>query len=205
MKNLWFSSMLLAPAIANMGCSGDLYVAKDVSPDGGSASNGDAGSSTSRPLDASTSSVDGGGGGSAGVSFAAEVMPIFQRTCTVSSECHGQVGNAQEENLYLGNGAGGTPSSQIHDLLVGVPSKEDPSMNLVTARDPSNRYLWLKVSGDPNSNPLVVSGCAKATSLCNTCETSQPCGYRQPYLASPLPTGELDAIQNWIVQGAQNN
>jgi hypothetical protein len=227
MKKLWLSCMLFAPPLASLGCPGDLSVAKDAPPDG--AFNGEAGSSSSPLVDATTAPVkpgapsppNGTSRGQAmgvvnaaadasvparpGVSFAAEVMPIFQQSCTLSSVCHGQVGNAGEEDLYLGDNTGGTPSTQIHDLLVGVPSTEDPSMNLVRAGDPANSYLWIKVSGDPNSNPSVVKGCAKAASACAICGTGQPCGAIQPYLGEMLPAATLGTIQNWIAQGAQNN
>jgi hypothetical protein len=72
--------------------------------------------------------------------LSADVMPIFQRGCTLSSVCHGQMNNAQEENLYLGlnAGGGGTADSQaVYSGLVGVASKEDSSMNLVTTGDTS--------------------------------------------------------------------
>jgi hypothetical protein len=228
MKNLWLSCMLLAPALASLGCPGDLSVAKDAPPDG--AFNGDAGSSSSPPVDATTAPVQPGATSSPpngttsgqpmgvvnadadtsvhaspGVSFAADIMPIFQMSCTLSSVCHGQVGNTSEESLYLGPNVGGTPSTQIHDLLVGVPSMEDPSMNLVTAGDPANSYLWVKVSGDPNSNPSVVKGCAMAASACASCTTSQPCGVMQPLAGEMLPTDTLGEIRNWIAQGAKNN
>ena len=115
------------------------------------------------------------------------------------------MGNSGEENLYLGANAGGTSPAAIHDLLVGVRSKEDPSMNLVTAGDTSSSYLWHKVFGDQNSNPSVASGCRTAVSPCEDCTTNAPCGASEPYLSAPLAAFEQCAIQGWITQGAQNN
>ncbi len=112
---------------------------------------------------------DGGSGcGSAPASFSANIMPIFQQSCSLTSVCHGQMGNGSEENLYLGANTGGTSPSAIHNLLVGVRSVEDPSMNLVTAGDTSTSYLWHKVVGDRNSNAAVASGCAMAVARAKT-------------------------------------
>jgi hypothetical protein len=142
------------------------------------------------------------------VSFGTDVIPIFQSGCTIASVCHGQMNNAAEENLYLSENGGGGGSADIQAVyrgLVGVASKEDPSMNLVAAGDPSRSYLWHKVYGDENSNPSVVSGCANAPSQCQDCNTSTPCGGDQPYLGEALGSADLCTIQNWIGQGAQNN
>jgi WD40-like Beta Propeller Repeat len=157
------------------------------------------------PVAPPAKSYDGGSCASAAVSFGTDVMPIFQRGCTLSSVCHGQVNNLAEEGLYLGDNAGGTSPTTIHDVLVGVPSREDPSMNLVTAGDPSSSYLWHKVYGDQNSNPSVARGCANTPSQCTDCTTSTPCGGSQPYLGAPLGSADLCTIQSWIGQGALNN
>jgi hypothetical protein len=149
---------------------------------------------------------DGGNGasgcGSAAVSFRTDIMPIFQQSCTLSSVCHGQMNNTSEENLYLGENGGATDAGALYGMLVGVPSKEDPSMNLVTAGDPANSYLWHKVVGDQNS---LASGCAKAATQCTDCNSTQPCGGNQPYLGEMLQETDLCAIENWISQGARNN
>lgn len=148
---------------------------------------------------------DGGACGSAPVSFGNDILPIFRSGCTLTQVCHGQMGNAAEEKLYLGGYAGGTSPSVVYQGLVGVPSEEDPSMDLVTSGNPSSSYLWHKVYGDQNSNPSVASGCASAAVPCEACTVSTPCGGSQPYLGELLPGDELCAIQNWIGQGALNN
>jgi hypothetical protein len=144
------------------------------------------------------------------VSFSADVMPVFRRGCTLSSVCHGQMNNAAEENLYLGNngGGGGSADSQaVYSGLVGVPSKEDPSMNLVTSGDLQNSFLWHKVNDDQmtlNSGTLA-SGCMQATTICFDCTTTMPCGEYMPYLGELLAADDLCTIENWISQGAPNN
>jgi hypothetical protein len=188
-----------------LGMGSDAGVGSDAiaASDTGGGSDASALSEASSGWDAGA--YDGGACGSAAVSFGTDIMPIFRSGCTLSSVCHGQVGNAGEEDLYLGDYAGGTSPSVVYQRLVGVRSKEDPSMDLVTSGNLSSSYLWHKVYGDQNSNPAVASGCANAASQCDDCTPSAPCGAMEPYLGESLPTADLCAIQNWIGQGAQNN
>ncbi len=172
-------------------------------PDAGSGADVDAGPVVGGGSDAGP--YDGGACGSAPVSFGNDIVPIFRSGCTLSSVCHGQMGNDAEEDLYLGDNAGGTSPAVVYQGLVGVRSKEDPSMNLVTSGNLSSSYLWHKVYGDQNSNPTVASGCANAPMQCVACTVSAPCGESQPYLGELLPEADLCAIQNWIGQGASNN
>ena len=66
--------------------------------------------------------------------------------------------------------------------LVGVASNQLTSMSYVTPGDPDNSYLWHKLAGTQAS----VGGS----------------GVRMPS-ASGLPQGDLDAIEAWILGGAQ--
>jgi hypothetical protein len=141
------------------------------------------------------------------VSFMSDVIPAFQQNCTVSSECHGQMNNSGEENLFLGfgPGMGTTVPMDVYSELVGVPSKEDPAMNLVTASDTSTSYLWQKLQNTQNN---FASDCMKATAMCTDCNATTPCGGLMPYDGEPLATSDpqnLCTIQSWITQGAQNN
>ena len=98
-------------------------------------------------MDAAGDSGDGGGTngydgaigydgatgcGSAAVLFSADIMPIFQRGCTLSSVCHGQMNNAPEENVYLGlnSGAGGSAESpsSVRIFSIGNPKLSAPTM-----------------------------------------------------------------------------
>ena len=74
-------------------------------------------------------------------------------------------------------------------------------MNQVTAGDVASSYLSHKVVGDQGS---LDSQCAGAQP-CSTCTAQDPCGATMPYLEAPLPQREIDTINAWIVQGAQNN
>jgi hypothetical protein len=153
----------------------------------------------------SSSTAPTGGGP---VSFSKDVMPIFQTGCTLSSECHGQMNNAAEENLYLGDNVMNTPDiiKQVYAGLVGVAALEDPAMKLVTPSDPSTSFLFHKLNNTQNN---FASDCAKAT-LCSdaSCTAQTPCGTFMPYLGSEFDTDQPDhfaKIQSWIEQGAMNN
>ena len=151
----------------------------------------------------STAAPDGGGGGGP-VSFSKDVMPIFQTGCTLSGACHGQMNNAAEENLYLGDNLMNTPAiiAQVYMGLVGVPALEDPAMSLIAKGDTSKSYLSHKLVGDQNN---FASDCAKAT-LCpdQSCTPTTPCGTFMPYLGS-IDLNRAAIINNWITQGALNN
>ena len=158
------------------------------------------------PDSGSDGAADSGSDGAAApASFENDVMPIFQQGCTLSSVCHGQANNAAEENLYLGDAVANTPAiiAQVYAGLVGVKSDEDPSMNQVTAGDVANSYLSHKLVGDQGS---LASQCAAAAQLCGaSCTAQNPCGASMPYLGEPLRQQDVDAINAWIAQGAQNN
>jgi len=166
-------------------------------------------SSSSPPAGGSSSSSGGGSSGSCDlttpVSFKTDVIPVFQMGCTLSQSCHGQMNNAAEEDLYLGENVGATDASTVYSMLVGVSSKEDPSMPLVTMGSTANSYLWHKVFAD---QATLASQCAKASMLCTDCTADAPCGGLMPYNGEPLATDApqwLCTIQGWITQGAQNN
>jgi hypothetical protein len=163
-------------------------------------------SSSSSPSPAGDS--DGGGSGST-VSFQADIVPIFQQSCEISSSCHGQPNNAGEENLFLGDFTGEDAGvvSQVYTGLVNVKSEENPEMNLVTPGSPSTSWLYQKLSNTPQMLTTFAGDCAKGTCNAPTC-MGAPCGTSMPYLNAMLQTADpaaLEAINDWITQGAMNN
>jgi hypothetical protein len=163
-------------------------------------------SSSSSPAPAGGSSSSGGSSGGSGsvVSFQADIVPIFQQSCELSSSCHGQPNNSAEENLFLGDLTGEDAGvvSQVYTGLVNVKSLEDPTMNLVTPGSPSTSWLSHKMAGD---QATFASDCA--TGMCNngaTCTAATPCGTSMPYGNSLLPD-DAATINAWITQGALNN
>jgi hypothetical protein len=151
---------------------------------------------------------DGGGGGP--VSFAKDVLPVLQMNCTTGNVCHGSMRTVNVENLFLAPSSGpidAATAKMIYDELVGVKSLEDPSMDLVTPKNPDRSFLLQKVLGTQDK---LASECLKAPSLCPspTCGPKTPCGTTMPYLGEMLgildPMG-LQNLTDWIAQGAKDN
>jgi hypothetical protein len=138
------------------------------------------------------------------VSFKTDVVPVFEKGCTLSAVCHGQMNNATEEDLYLGENAGGTNAATVYSMLVGVKAKELPTMNLVTASDLDNSFLWQKING-PDGLAALGSQCMMAPKQCTDCSGSTPCGSTMPYPGGTIDPGYKCTIQNWIQGGALNN
>ena len=140
------------------------------------------------------------------VSFATDVMPIFQQSCALAV-CHGQANNAAVENLYLGDGTNNTPDviARVYEGIVGVPSLEDPTMSVVTASSAAKSYLSFKLAGQQGQ---LSAQCAKAAAPCADCAEPTPCGSFMPFggtVFSQESPAQFATIQNWIAQGAKNN
>lgn len=124
---------------------------------------------------------DGGGGGNGGTTgptnptLALDVQPIFTASCALAG-CHTGTGPAEGLDLSSGNTFGNT---------VGIPSAQLPSMNRVTANDPSQSYLVHKIEGTQGS----VAGT----------------GSRMPLGRAALSSTQIATIRAWITSGARNN
>ncbi len=154
----------------------------------------------------SSTNANGDAGSDAPVSFANDVMPIFQQNCTQSNVCHGQMNLAVVENLYLGISSptvDPATTKSVYDELVGVKSVEDPAMNLVTADNAETSYLVHKLNGDQNMFDAECAKAGKCTSV--NCTIQMPCGAPMPYDAEMLSGMSLQQITDWINQGAKNN
>jgi hypothetical protein len=145
------------------------------------------------------------------VSFKTDIIPIFQQSCTLSMECHGQPNNAGELNLYLGLNPNTGPNTaatimMAYQALVGVNSVEDPAMPLVKPMDTTNSYILYKLNGTQNSTASVSSECAKNLCGSSDCTAATPCGALMPDTAAmPIAMDEIQTITDWISQGAPNN
>jgi hypothetical protein len=136
-------------------------------------------------------------------------MPLFQGSCSRGgSACHGDptvaIKNAPGgSRQYFGPqlDAGGLITSaanlqMIHDGFVGVKSWDLTTMNVVTAGDPRNSFLWYKIEGTQNTLDIQ---CAKGGQL-------GYCGLSMPNdTVMLIPQNQRDMICNWIEQGAPNN
>lgn len=131
------------------------------------------------------------------VTFGSDVLPIMNASCgTEGATCHGTPAVVSLQRPFLGIVDGGADAAEIVEGIVGVKSQEDPSMNLVTASDPTNSFLMHKVDGDQCT---LASECAASTTPYTNC------GLAMPYTEAQLPQSDRDTIRRWIAQGAQNN
>jgi hypothetical protein len=171
-------------------------------------------SSSSTPAAATVPDGVVGCASSSTVSFQKDIIPLFQLSCTLSAVCHGQMGNSAEENLYLGENAGGTDVNTVYMGIVGAPAIENPMQSLVAKGSIQDSYLWHKVhANDQGVYPELASQdllnqCAPTAMMpgaCSNCIAPAFCGAGMPYLSEPLEDTQLCLLQNWILAGAQNN
>jgi hypothetical protein len=94
---------------------------------------------------------------------------VFTPIC---SKCH--IGASAPQGLQLDAG-------HSFNLLVGVPSVEQPNLLRVKAGDPDNSYIVHKIEGLPGIT-----------------------GGQMPLGETPLPQTTIDAIRQWITNGAPN-
>jgi methionine-rich copper-binding protein CopC len=94
---------------------------------------------------------------------------VFTPIC---SKCH--IGASAPEGLQL-------DAAHSYNLLVGVPSAEDPSLLRVKPSDPDNSYMVRKIEGAPGIQ-----------------------GGQMPLGETPLPQATIATIRQWIINGAPN-
>jgi hypothetical protein len=137
------------------------------------------------------------------VSFASDVMPIFQASCaTGGTSCHAAGPNPTPMALFLGGGA--ESAKAIHDRIVGQPSGENPAMNLVTAGDPAHSFLMHKMDNDQCT---LASQCAAGTyaNVYKNCGAVMPQPVPPATTSDALPAAQRDTVRAWIMQGARND
>ncbi len=94
---------------------------------------------------------------------------VFTPICSV---CHN--GGSAPQGLQL-------DAAHSYDLLVGVPSSEQPALKRIDPSSPDTSYLVLKIQGSPGIS-----------------------GVRMPANGPPyLPQSTIDVIRQWITDGAQ--
>jgi hypothetical protein len=127
------------------------------------------------------------------VSFQNDVVtPIFRPHCGLSAACH-QLTTGAVSGLYLGSNAtsGSADVAKVYANLVGKPSVDLPTMNLVTAGDDAHSFILHKLDGDQCVfDPQCVDG---------------DCLSQMPQNSTPLDVPTRDTIRRWIAQGAPNN
>ncbi len=149
----------LLAALAVAGCAGDgTGLDQNGQPVGLSGSSSGAGSSSS------------GGGSTVTADFQSIQDNVFTPIC---SKCH--IGASAPEGLQL-------DATHSYNLLVGVASVEEPSLERVRPGDPDHSYMMLKIEGAPGID-----------------------GGQMPLGETPLPQATIDAIRQWITEGAMKS
>jgi hypothetical protein len=130
----------------------------------GCAGNGQGLDQNGQPI-----SSGGGSGGPITADFQSIQENVFTPICSL---CH--IGAGAPEGLQL-------DAAHSYNLLVGVPSNEQPNLLRVKPGDPNDSYMVHKIEG--------LTGIT---------------GGQMPLGETPLPQATIDAIRQWITNGAPN-
>lgn len=192
MRNTSFS-VVLASFIAVAAFSGSLVTSTGCGGEGGGGGEGGSGGGAASAC-FDYASFDGT---KPAVSFKDEVLPILQRSCGVSSSCHGDSTAPNENRPYLGPNKSTMATDQDITIILGglvdVGSFYETSMSLVKPNDPENSFLMHKLDDTLSCDKLE-------------CAANKDCGGIMPQGAEePLAITERDLVRRWIAQGAANN
>jgi hypothetical protein len=131
----------------------------------GCAGNGQGLNQNGQPI-----SAGGTPGGPVTADFQSIQANVFTPICSV---CH--IGASAPEGLQL-------DAAHSYNLLVGVPSNEQPNLLRVKPGDPDSSYMVHKIEG-PSAG--ITGG-------------------QMPLGETPLPQATIDAIRQWVTNGAPN-
>jgi hypothetical protein len=127
--------------------------------------------------------------GTAPLTLAANVMPIFTASCSLGVPCH--TDGSHPPNL----GGMTATAMSISAAIVDVNSTEVPTMKYVAKGSPQNSWLMRKLE---DANPGCGLSCTNPTGFPAGCASQMPSG-GPPFLS----TGDQTTIRDWIAQGAK--
>ncbi|HFE46339.1 MAG TPA: hypothetical protein ENJ18_12730 [Nannocystis exedens] len=176
----WATCASIGFSLSLGGCAGDDMGGSDSATTTATATAGET-ETTSSETDSSSSTGDtesstgstGSTGSTSGgpVDYVADIQPIWDSRCV--DGCHTPGGS--QPGIPL-------DPDVSYGTLVGKPSVQLPSMNIVEPGDPDTSYLWHKLN-----NTQVDAGGSGG---------SMPLG-------SMLPADELAKVKTWISGGAE--
>jgi hypothetical protein len=208
-------------AVAPSGASGPSSGANTsiTSGSSGTAATGPVLGSGANPNSESSSGMAyapcGAGASTATVSFANQIMPIFQSNCSVgggtgpATLCHGDPSAAMPfapggARQWFGPPAPAVNSAatltMIYNGFVNQPSTEDLSMDVIKPGDPTQSFLWYKINNTQDSLDAETPDQCLRGDL-GTCGSAMPLPLTGATVTF-LPQADLDLVCNWIVQGA---
>jgi hypothetical protein len=168
-----------------LGCGGDESSSSSTAAATSSSSGGTSGCFDYASFDGTTPVVG----------FAADVLPIFQQSCSLSSACHNNEAGTGGRP-YMGTKNDVVPTAQqiqlIFDQNVGAMSVKEPDMAIVEPGDPERSFLMYKMDGVFDC-PLLE------------CTAKNACGTKMPQGGPTLAQEQLDTVRRWIAQGAKND
>jgi hypothetical protein len=128
------------------------------------------------------------------VTFKADVLPIFQTSCSIGSSCHGTM-TGSVGMVFLGPPIADMATQADIDAIftqaVGASSSKLTSMKIVEAGKPENSFLMYKMDGDLT--------CADASC------TGATCGVAMPFGSPKVGETQLNTVRSWIAQGAKKD
>ncbi len=194
-------------ALGTAACSSGTGTGSSGSETGTSTGSTGSGTGTSSGSTGSGTGSTGSGTGSSGsgttVSFASDILPVFQNNCGIAGiGCHGTgVTGANQGRPFLGNYMAATTASSVLSGIVGVASYEDPQLKIVEAGNAMNSWLVIKLLGTQDN---FMAGCMTGK---NAYGTGGPCGSQMPGAGTGtmLDTPTINLIESWINQGAMSN
>ncbi len=130
------------------------------------------------------------------VSFREGVLPLFQRSCGLSTACHGNPDSPTTSSGYrpylASKASEESDIPAIRAAIIGVESYADPTKSVVAPGDLANSFMMYALDG--------------ALDQCSETSCPDDCGFLMPKgLQKPLPLAERNLIRAWIEQGAQDN
>ncbi len=177
-------ALVVVTLLAFAGCGGDSEDTGQTASNGATSLQTNSGSETTAETAGTESSQETPGTTPNGSAVSAEetvhfqeaiVQAIFVPKCATPA-CHSS--SAAQAGLVL-------EADVAYHNIVDAPSTEVPSLHRVEPFDPTQSYLYLKITGEQGS----VGGT----------------GSTMPLGAPPLPQEAIDTIRLWIEQGAQDN
>jgi hypothetical protein len=128
-------------------------------------------------------------------SFRTDVLPLFERSCSLAASCHGTPTSPTGPSgyqPYLGEVNPETTPSDVDLILMTIVGQDShaASMKIVDPGKPETSFLMHKMDGDLECASVTCSG---------------GCGTIMPQGSDVLPRAERDIVRDWILQGAQNN
>ncbi len=226
MRSVLISFVLVASTLGSAfvaaSCSSSTSPSNGNGEDSGSSSSGGSSGSSGSSISPApcVPYVSDAGLTSPTVSFADDVLPLFERQCGLSSSCHYDPGQNTIDTLgiFLGcditfdagagsvnNCAVSNPGPIVYQDLVGTPDGgpaltplEISDMPFVTPGDPSKSYIMHKIDGDTCTltagcvmNNKAIVDAQNAPGLLGANFPPNWCGQQMPFNQEPVLPGAV--------------